>query len=324
MFLAAWLAIAPGPVAAPSEAAPSDGDVTLTWTAPPECPDIDEVRARLDMLLGDRQPGAPYVRLDATVTSGDGGFTLQMRTETAGGTTTHTLQSPDCRALADGAALVAAVAADPLAVDRSLAAEPIDEPELPPDEVVMRPSPPSTEPPRPRGRLRLARFALRADGVLEHNMLPRLGFGPIITAGLIGPQWRVEVGAVVLPARDHFADAARTTGAAFGSWGVRVRGCGVPVVKIVEFPLCGGFEGGQMTARGLRDTMLEGEARRAFGLFAFGGGFGISPRPFIALVAGVDGIVALARPRFESAGMLLHQPGRIGVRATVGLELRVP
>lgn len=323
VLVAAWLAIAVA-LAPQGDEAQADGGVTLSWTAPAECPDIEAVRTRVDALLGDREPGAPYVKLDATVTRSAETFTLQMRTQTAGGTSTHTLLSPDCRALADGAALVAAVAADPLAVDRSLAADPIGEPALPPDEVVVTPSPPLVDPPRPRGRLRLARFALRADGVLEHGMLPRLGFGPIITAGLIGPQWRVEVGAVVLPPRDHFTDRTHATGAAFGSWGVRLRGCGVPVVKIVEFPLCGGFEGGQMTSRPLRETTLEGAARRAFGLFAFGGGFGISPRPFIALLAGVDGIVALARPRFESASVLLHQPGRIGVRATIGLELRVP
>lgn len=322
MFVAAWLALAA--VVEPPAAAADEG-VTLSWSAPPECPSLEEVRARVDALLGDREPGAPFVKLDASVTRNATTFTLQMRTETAGGTSTHTLQSPDCRALADGAALVAAVAADPLAVDRSIAADPIGEPELPPDEVVVTPSPPLADPPRPRGRLKLARFALRADGVLEKGMLPRLGFGPIVTAGLIGPQWRVEVGAVVLPPRDHFVGSDHATGAAFGSWGVRVRGCGVPVVKIVEFPLCGGFEGGQMTSRPLRETQQAGDARRGFGLFAFGGGFGISPRPFIALVAGVDGIVALARPRFESTtGVLLHEPGRVGVRATVGLELRVP
>ena len=137
VLLAAWLAIAVAPAPQGHEA---DGDVTLSWSAPPECPDLEEVRTRVDALLGDREPGAPYVKLDATVTRSGETFTLQMRTETAGGTSTHTLQSPDCRALADGAALVAAVAADPLAVDRSLAADPIGEPALPPDEVIVTPS----------------------------------------------------------------------------------------------------------------------------------------------------------------------------------------
>jgi hypothetical protein len=327
VLFAAWLAAsAPvpiegqGPSAEPTPAA----GVELTWSAPEGCPPVEDVRARLDALLGDRQAGAPFVRLEATVSRKDGTFALQMRTETASGISTHALSSPDCQALADGAALVAAVAADPLAVDRSLDASQSEEPELPPDEVTVTRTPPDDDDDLPRGRLRLARFALRADGLLEYGMLPKLGLGPVITAGLIGPQWRVELGAIVLVPRPVFTDDTNTAGAAIGSWSLRARGCGVPVVRIVEFPVCAGFEGGQMTARPLGNVTDNRDDRRGFGLFSFGGGFGISPRPFIALLAGVDGIVALSRPRFDVAGMLLHQPGRIGVRATVGLELRVP
>lgn len=335
MSFALWLAAgvllgSPANAAPPATAGPAAGDavvvdgVELRWSAPQGCPGASEVRARLTALLGPREAGSAMVRMDATITRSGGTLTLQLATETASGTSSHTLSSPDCSALADGAALVAAVAADPLAVDRSLAAEQPELPELPPDEVLVTPSPPPADPPRPRGRLRLARFALRADGLLEHNMLPRLGFGPVVTVGLIGPLWRVELGAVVLPARAHFTDGTHTAGAAIGRWGLRARGCGVPVVRIVEFPLCGGFEGGQMTARPLGDASDGGDDRRGFGLFSLGGGVGISPRPFLALLAGVDGIVALNRPTFDAAGARLHQPGRFGVRATIGLELRVP
>ena len=323
VLLVAWLAFAPA-IVAPSDDERTIEGVTLAWSAPPGCPAAGDVLDRIAGLLGARQPGAPFVQLTATVTSVDGAYALQMRTETASGTSTHTLGSPDCEALADGAALVAAVAADPLAVDRSFDAAPIEPPSVPPDEVVVTRSPPLTDPPRPRGRLRLARFALRADGLLEYGMLPRPAFGPVVTVGLIGPLWRVEVGAVVLTPRVHFTDATRTVGAAFGSWGVRVRGCGVPVVAIVEFPLCAGFEGGQMTARPLGSSSDNRDDRRGFGLFAAGAAVGISPRPFIALLAGVDGIVALTRPRFDAGGAQLHQPQRAGVRASLGLELRVP
>ncbi len=309
---------------APSRDASGDGGIELRWIAPGECPKAADVRARLQLLLGDREPSAPFVRLDATVTRGDGTLTLEMRTETPSGTSSHTLSSPDCRALADGAALVAAVAADPLAVDRALAPADDAPPPLPPDEVTVTVAPGQPKPPRPRGRLRLARFALRADGVLEQGTTPRLGLGPIITVGLIGPRWRAELGTVVLAGRPHFTDDTETTGATFGRWGLRARGCGVPVVRIVEFPLCAGFEGGQITARPLGDTSGGGAQRRGFGLFSLGGGIGLSPRPFIAILAGVDGLVALTQPRFDVAGVALHQPSRVGVRATLGLELRVP
>ena len=43
VLVAAWLAIAVA-LAPPGDERQADGGVTLSWTAPAECPDIDEVR----------------------------------------------------------------------------------------------------------------------------------------------------------------------------------------------------------------------------------------------------------------------------------------
>jgi hypothetical protein len=328
LVLAAWLALEPPAERAAAEPVPAAGasgqGVTLEWTAPAGCPSRESVEARLDQLLDGRTSSTARVIVHATVEAQGKGFTLQLRTETGSGINEHTLSSPDCQALADGAALVAAVAADPLAVDRGMQepSEPV--PELPPDGVVVRTSPPLEDPPRPRGRLRLARFGLRAEGVLTHGVLPKLGFGPIVTVGLLGPSWRAELAAIYLAPREVFADASKTAGAAIGSWAVRMRGCGVPVWRQLEFPLCGGFEGGQLTARPLRTAPPQGIRNTAFGMFSAGGSIGYSPRPFIAVFAGVDAIVPLVRPRFTIGADLLHRPDPAGVRASIGLELRVP
>lgn len=318
LVLAAWLALEP-----PAPTTSAHG-VTVEWIAPPACPGRAAIEARLGELLGGRTAESASVEVHARVEAQADNFTLQLRTTTASGTTEHTLSSPDCRALADGAALVAAVAADPLAVDRELQApsEPADV--LPPDEVTVRPSPPLEQPRRRRGRLRLARFGLRAEGVLTHNVVPKLGFGPIVTVGMLGPSWRAELAAIYLAPRETFSDATRTAGAAIGSWAVRARGCGVPVWRQLEFPLCAGFEGGQLLARPLRMAPTAGIRDRGFGMFSAGASIGYSPRPFIAVFAGVDAIVALVRPRSTIGTDLLHRPGAAGVRASVGLELRVP
>ncbi len=302
--------------------APRHG-IAIRWRAPASCPGEAELRARLAELLGPdaRTQG---VRIDGTIAPAPGGFALTLRTQTDSGASEHSLSSPDCHALADGAALIAAVAADPLAVDRTLAAPPPEIEPPPPDEVVVTVSPPPRDPPRRRGRLRLARFALRADGVLAANVLPKLGFGPIVSAGMIGPYWRAELSAVYLAPRPAFVDAAKTQGASIDAWTVRGRGCGVPVWRVLEFPLCLGLEGGQMSARPLGQSGQTGRDARGFGLFSVGGAIGVSPRPFVAFFAGVDAIVALARPRFVVNAVEVHRPEAAGVRATVGLELRVP
>ncbi|MBK8238000.1 MAG: hypothetical protein IPK74_20935 [Deltaproteobacteria bacterium] len=320
------LALAQDP-AAPRDEPPPAGEVVLEWSAPSACPTRRDVQRRLGELLGAASSNTAGVRVSGTVVAEGSGFALTLRTHTASGTSEHTLASPDCRALADGAALIAAVAADPLAVDRTLQAPPPEAPP-PPDETVVTVSPPLDDPPRRRGRLRLARFALRAEGALESGLLPKLGFGPIVSAGMIGPYWRAELSAIYLAPRSVFTDASKTAGAAIGRWAVRARGCGVPTWRILEFPLCMGFEGGQLSARplgtGMTAAAADGRDARGFGVWSAGGAIGISPRPFVAFFVGVDGLVALARPRFVSGGVLLHEPHRGGVRASVGLELRVP
>jgi hypothetical protein len=99
----------------------------------------------------------------------------------------------------------------------------------------------------------------------------------------------------------------------------------VPVWRQLEFPLCAGFEGGQLSPQPIGTAAMTSSQRdKGFGMFSAGGSIGYSPRPFIALFAGVDAIVALVRPGFRIAGAEVHKPDRAGVRASLGLELRVP
>jgi len=59
-------------------------------------------------------------------------------------------------------------------------------------------------------------------------------------------------------------------------------------------------------------------------MFSAGGAIGYSPRPFIAVFAGAEAIVPLVRPRFVINAVEVHKPSPAGVRAVLGLELRVP
>lgn len=323
LALAAWLALGPAEVAAAPSAPPAG--ITVEWNAAPGCPSRDVVETRLAELLGAPLDASARVDVRARVERVSDGFTLHLRLETAAGTDEHTLSSPDCEALADGAALVAAVAADPLAVDRTLQAPAVPTDTTPPDVLPEGPTKPVAPPVKPRQPLRLLRFALRAEGVLTHGVLPKLGFGPIVSLGLIGPHWRAELAAIYLAPRKVFADATHTSGVAISSWALRMRGCGVPVWRQLEFPLCAGFEGGQLSPQPIGTAAMASTLRdKGFGMFSAGGSIGYSPRPFIAVFAGVDAIVPLVRPGFQIAGMQVHRPDHAGVRASLGLELRVP
>jgi len=309
----------------PAEPADDRAPIELVWTAPPGCPPTEDVKRELDALLGDREAGAPWVHVRAEVTAVADGYALALATETSSGTTTHTLASPDCHALANAVALVAAVAADPMAVDRTLDRDAARELDALAD---TTPPPANPEPPPPlekRPRLRIARFALRADALLDYNVVPKIGFGPVITLGIFGPHWRTEVGAIYVVPRTLWIDDARTAGADIGMWNLRVRGCGVPVVATVEFPICGALEGGQVTGRPLGAAAPPETETHAWGAFSLGAAVAWSPRPFIALVLGLDLVAPFVRPRFRVPdGRELHRVGRVGLRTNIGIELRVP
>ncbi len=322
----------PAPTPPPTEPAPSDPPtaehppIELAWTAPPSCPPKAEVERQLAALLGDRDPGAPWVRVQAEVTSTADGFAMKLTTETSSGTTTHALASPDCAALANAVALVAAVAADPMAVDRELDRAAArgdleeDEPKTPPPKPVVAP------PVEKKPRLRIARFALRADVLLDYNVVPKIGFGPVITLGIFGPHWRTEVGAIYVAPRRIWIDDLETAGADISMWSLRVRGCGVPVAAaVLEFPICAALEGGQVTGRPLGVGVPTDKDNEAWGAFSLGSSLTWSPRPFVALVLGVDLVVPFTRPEFlVPDGRELHQVGRVGLRSNFGIELRVP
>jgi hypothetical protein len=309
----------------PAQPAAERAPIELVWTAPAGCPPTEDVKRELDTLLGDREAGAPWVHVRAEVTATEGGFALALATETASGTTTHSLASPDCRALANAVALVAAVAADPMAVDRTLDREAVRDLDAPIDDPVVAPKPDPPPPIEKRPRLRIARFALRADGLLDYNVVPKIGFGPVITLGIFGPHWRTEVGAIYVVPRTLWIDDTRTAGADIGMWNLRVRGCGVPVVATVEFPICGALEGGQVTGRPLGAGAPPETETHAWGAFSLGAAVAWSPRPFIALVLGLDLVAPFVRPRFlVPVDRELHQVGRVGLRTNVGIELRVP
>lgn len=314
------------PSTPPSESGEVPQPIELSWTAPPECPPAAEVERQLAALLGDRDPGAPWVRVRAEVTTTTEGFAMTLATETSSGTTTHSLASPDCAALANAVALVAAVAADPMAVDRELdrvaARGEIEDDE--PKATPPKPAAPTPTPKKPR--LRLARFALRVDALLDYNVVPKVGFGPVITLGIFGPHWRTEVGAIYVAPRRVWIDDLETAGADISMWSLRVRGCGVPTaLNVIEFPICAALEGGQVAGRPLGVGAPTDNDTQAWGAFSLGSSLTWSPRPFVALVLGVDLLVPFVRPRFVVPdGRELHQVGKVGLRSNLGIELRVP
>jgi hypothetical protein len=318
----------------------------LRWTAPPSCPSATEVRDAIERLGPAADAGVGEFVVDATIRPIDAGFELELVVVVDGDRSERRLQAADCGDLARATALVAATMFDPLAIAHRVAlleqaelASAVAVPDPAPDPMldpVLDPVPgpaptaPSDDrgaPPRtdPRRRPRPA-ASLRVEGLAGVAALPRLDAGLSLAAGVALRRLRVEVGAIHLFAqtREHprvpdVALRARATAAV-------VRACAVPRVGDWEFPVCGGGEVGVMSAQGQGAAVTDAvRVRRpwAAALVEAHAAWRVTPR--FAVWIGVQGLVALARPRFTVAALepFVRTPAG-GGRAKLGVEVRFP
>lgn len=178
----------------PAAARAQPASLTLTWTAPPGCPDADTILRRVRDLRASDHPTAP---LPAAATVTRDARRWRVRIETPGGV--RSLAAPRCASLAEATAVVLALALDdaapapatPVASPRPTLppeVEQLTDAERPP---VLRPAaPPPPPPPRPR-------WSLGARALLDANALPDTGFGLLLTAAWRSRRLRVELAPTV-------------------------------------------------------------------------------------------------------------------------------
>lgn len=116
----------------------------MRWNAPDECPDDVELIRSVESYLGQPLSEARQQQLaiSVSVLGSAGGFSAKLRFKGANGLEERYLEHPDCRKLAQAAALLAALAIDPERVNaRQLAIE------APAAAVEAEPTPPALLPP---------------------------------------------------------------------------------------------------------------------------------------------------------------------------------
>jgi hypothetical protein len=87
---------------------------SVTWSAPPECPDEAYVRTAVQQLLGPDDPAAARVEAHARVERmADSTWRVHLTTQRDGATGERVVDATSCRSLADATALIVALAIDP-------------------------------------------------------------------------------------------------------------------------------------------------------------------------------------------------------------------
>ncbi len=322
----------------------SEARMSVAWSAPPECPDRDELLARLTALLGrePNQPDDPQLEGEGNIVASVGGYALRLELR-APSEYVRELESPRCEDLTDAAALILAMTIDPLGpldpadelepdeADSTLVVEEpasTDEP-LPPDQPA-----PAEQQPTPAERERGPLVALRLGAIGSFGPLPGFSGGPQLALA-VGARAgrsdakprasvRVELSGSYLVPRVATADQA-DAGVRVSLGQVGLRGCGVPELGAVSLPFCVGVQAGVMHGRGFGADL--GDSARATALPWAAAEFGVAVAyaltPRIAPWLGVDGAVPLVRPGFEVRDLgVVHRAASAGVQVMLGVELR--
>src|SRR5690606_28838230 len=110
----------------------------------------------------------------------------------------------------------------------------------------------------------------------------------------------------------------------FDGFGIAARGCGVPHVGRVEFPICAGIEAGALRGAGTGTTPNPGQATLPWAAALVGHGLRWAVRERLALGLDVELLVPFVRGGFTIAGAEVSRFAAAGLRGFAALELRLP
>lgn len=330
------LALAIGTAATPAAA-------EVTWLAPPGCPTEAAVRSRVAALLAGTEGmagAAVELRVEALA---ERRWRLHASLHGRSGDGERTLDADDCDELAEAAALLTAIAAQPSLAggvppppDPGTVPPPppvADRPEGPPPPAADGEPPPAAwsaqeaapapRPPPPKPRARWGLLALGggvAVGVLTTPMAVLRAAG-----GVRGRRWSVALTQTFWLPRDMPSAENGDVGGRMWLWAAGLRGCGIPVDGRVAVDLCAAIESGAVTGRGI--GALTQSARQTSAWLALSGGPGLGVRlgARVRLTLGVDLVFVAVRPHFRVLGggeVCCH--ARVGGRGLLGVELRLP
>ena len=311
-----------GALAEPAEAA------TLTWSAPPGCPDEAEVHDHLVRELGAKLDAASEVRFEALATKQGAGFQLDLTTREGGALHERRIQAKNCNELLEAMVVAVSLALQTVTESTEPTTRPDEVPPpsetKPPDSTTpaTRASAPVDAPPRARRDDQQVHALGGVAAVIDVGVFPQAGFG---AEGFLG----IRVSDFKLLGSGGFFPEQRATlvGSAQARFTLSLGGasfCYVPATPVWQLGACLGGELGSLSAIGAnvrnpRAVSSLWAAANATGWLTVrprGTGWGMFFSPGV--------VVSLRRPQFVLTELgLVHQPASLGFRGLAGLELEL-
>lgn len=327
----------------------------IEWDAPPGCPTQAEVESLAATMLAGSLRAAPAglsLRFSVRVGS-DGRWVLRGTSSGPGGPGERTLTAVDCELLGEAAALLVALAVDP-----SLAAEvpqedggfPPEEPPAPAEGLVP-PAPPAVEPPvagvepgpvapetgvneqvpedmprQPAPPIRRVWGELGVAAGLGLGALPRAAALLRLHGGVRVRWFRGGVRVSAWLPREAPAPDRPEVGGRFWLASAGIYGCGVVWSgRRVTLPLCAAIDAGVVSGEGVGALQVARRARAPWAAASAGPTVLVRVHSRVAVLAAVEGLAVLARPRFEVSGA--GEPccgSTFGGQFLAGLALSLP
>lgn len=314
--------------------------VAIEWVAPPTCPSAEVVEQRVRRRV---QPGsAPGATAQLRITAMAPAFVLALDLSIPGGPPTQrVVQGAHCDELVDAAALMIAVAIDPvfvtIAADLATIVAGADTTRVPTPPPLLPIGAPATprvdpqpEPITPRRPLPL-RVGLRASAGAWFGAMPRPA--ATIAVDLLIPATRLgwaELGALAIPRQR--TSVSDTAGADLWLATAVLRGCIAPILREGTKGLarlrpmaCAGLTVGAMGGRGRGGSISTNTARELWVSPVIGGGLDVALARRFGVFARFDGHIHARLPGFHLDGVSsVHRVGPGSVTALIGLQAVLP
>jgi hypothetical protein len=274
-------------------------EIALAWQAPAGCPDAAAVEQTMRKWL--ESSGTPAgdadVHIDADVAAAPSGYVLALQLRTPSGARRTNMVSATCDVFAQLIALQASL----LIADQPAEPMPRTAAEAAPTQAL----------------------ALRVHGALASSPLPWPAAGLGVGAAYVALPLRVELGLGYVFPRERRYDTQPEAGGSFQSGFVSLRPCAATRFGRVEVAGCVSAEVGILRGHGFGLSSARGTNRHWFALAA-GPALNVHVAPAWSVWLGLDLLWSLVRPEFYVAELgPLYRTEKLGVRAALGIELRI-
>lgn len=297
--------------------------LTFSWSSPAQCTTENDVRMRVDRILGAH--AAPHDDVDAraVVTQNGDVFRAEIQLNSAGQTSSRHVEDTSCDALADAVALIVALTVNPeVVVPPTPTATKPPAPKPPETKPVeTKKTPPSSSPVVTKSETPSRRpFYFGANFLLDVATLKSLSAGAEVVAGFNPRHAAFELSGTWLSTQDAHYDADPTQGASEYSLGAGGRACWEIFDSALDVGPCGGAELTGIFAQGFGATqktdtsvalfraVLGARAKLRFSRFA--------------LRLGAEAAIPFTRPSFviDNAGKV-QDVAALTLRTTFGAEV---